>query len=355
MTETHIGPYRLEAPFSTAGGGQSQWTFAERDGTSYFIKQFLAPTYPLEDGPGSAAGKAKKRLRCERFEAHHMTIDRLLSPLSSEGGNLVVAREFFRYGAHYFKVTDRVDAVELPPESIAAQPVDRRLLLMMSVAHSIGLLHVNSLVHGDLKPANVLIKQTGPDRFTTKLIDFDNCFHVGDVPEVDEIVGDPVYYSPEMMAYVTGNGPKEALGLPSDIFAAGLLFSQYLTGKLPTVTGGGYIAEAVDNGGTLKMPPVSAELDKAVAELIGRMLSRAAADRPTVKEVQQSLKLLRKMDGSGPSPAPAPSSPAAAAGAVGVLRGRGLAIAHGKDETPPGAGTEGALRGSLLRKKDSGG
>ena len=38
--------YRLLEDFRVVGAGLSEWTFAERDGRTYFIKRFLAPTYP---------------------------------------------------------------------------------------------------------------------------------------------------------------------------------------------------------------------------------------------------------------------------------------------------------------------
>src|SRR3954449_5982016 len=63
--------YRLLEDFRVVGAGLSEWTFADRDGRTYFIKRFLAPTYPDDDAPGSAKTKARKRARCAAFEAHH--------------------------------------------------------------------------------------------------------------------------------------------------------------------------------------------------------------------------------------------------------------------------------------------
>jgi hypothetical protein len=46
--------YRLLEDFRVVGAGLSEWSFAERDGRTYFIKRFLAPTYPDDAAPGSA-------------------------------------------------------------------------------------------------------------------------------------------------------------------------------------------------------------------------------------------------------------------------------------------------------------
>ncbi|MBA2470744.1 MAG: hypothetical protein H0V41_00320 [Pseudonocardiales bacterium] len=55
--------YRLLEDFRVVGAGLSEWTFAERGGRAYFIKRFLAPTYPDDAAPGSAKTKARKRGR----------------------------------------------------------------------------------------------------------------------------------------------------------------------------------------------------------------------------------------------------------------------------------------------------
>jgi hypothetical protein len=42
--------YLLLEDFRVVGAGLSEWTFAKRDGRTYFIKRFLSPTYP-DAGP----------------------------------------------------------------------------------------------------------------------------------------------------------------------------------------------------------------------------------------------------------------------------------------------------------------
>src|SRR5262245_60073878 len=115
-----INGYTILEDFSTAGGGLSTWSFARRGDTDYFIKQFLSPTYPTDDAPGGAASKAEKRKRCDAFERHHSMLARKLGPRSGFGGNLVVTIDFFRSGAKYYKVTEKVDVKGMKKADIAA-------------------------------------------------------------------------------------------------------------------------------------------------------------------------------------------------------------------------------------------
>jgi len=91
-----INGYRILEDFKVVGAGLSKWTFAERGGRAYFIKEFLSPTYPEDDAPGSEKIKAKKRARCATFEAHHRGVQRALAPLSAYGGNLIVTLDYSR-------------------------------------------------------------------------------------------------------------------------------------------------------------------------------------------------------------------------------------------------------------------
>jgi serine/threonine protein kinase len=81
-------------------------------------------------------------------------------------------------GAKYYKVTENVDVAGLHPRDIAALDFSSQLVLLKTVAHSLKILHDLHIVHSDLKPSNVLIKRTELG-YTTKLIDFDSSYLVG--------------------------------------------------------------------------------------------------------------------------------------------------------------------------------
>jgi serine/threonine protein kinase len=314
-----LGGYVLTQPFSNKGGGQSEWAFAEKSGVSYFIKRFLKPTYPVDDAMGSERTRANKRERCARFEQHHQTVQRLLKPLSGSGGNLVVTRDFFRHGAHYFKVTERVDKVDLPLNLLVALPPGVVLGHMMEVTSSLRLLHRKGLVHGDLKPDNILLtgSGTGLTEHQAKLIDFDNCFAAAEPPLPGDMVGDPAFYSPEMLAYLTGDAVRSDLTQASDVFALALVFSHFLTGKRPTCKHRGYIAEGVLRGHSVEFPPLPAPV-APIGGLLARMCSSDPTARPDASRVWAEIKELRRNVAMG---VPAPSESPEVSPGVSRLRG----------------------------------
>ena len=332
-----INGYTILEDFKVVGAGLSKWTFAERDGRQFFIKEFLSPTYPDDAAPGSEKIKAKKRARCAAFEAHHRGIQQALAPLSAYGGNLIVTLDFFRWGAKYYKVTEKVDAAIPADGGIAALDFRLQLVLLKSVAHSLKILHDLRIVHGDLKPSNILVKRTELG-YTSKLIDFDSSYIAGNPPPAGEIVGTINYYSPELLGYIQEAGVKPGeLGAASDIFALGLIYTEFLTGAPPPFDAATYHepATAVRHGETLRIP--RAGLDPELADLVDRMLSADPAQRPTIAQVHATLMSLR----STPEPSAPPVSSA--------LRGKGLRAA-----TPAAPGTPpqqpSRLLGKLVRK-----
>jgi serine/threonine protein kinase len=307
-----INGYTILEDFKVVGAGLSKWTFAERGGRQFFIKEFLSPTYPDDAAPGSDKTKAKKRARCAVFEAHHRGMQTALAPLSAYGGNLIVTLDFFRWGAKYYKVTEKVNAEELDPTGIAALDFRLQLVLMKSVAHSLKILHDLRIVHGDLKPSNILVKRTELG-YTSKLIDFDSAYIAGNPPPPEEIVGTINYYSPELLGYIQEAGVTAAeLGVASDVFALGLIYTEFLTGATPPFDAPRYHepAVAVRSGETLRIPRgrVTAEL----ADLVDAMLAADPTARPSIARVHSTLMGLRTTEST---PAPAASS---------GLRGKGL-------------------------------
>jgi hypothetical protein len=129
-----INGYTILEDIKVVGAGLSKWTFAERGGREFFIKEFLSPTYPEDHAAGSEKTKAKKRARCAAFEAHHGGLQRALAPLSAYGGNLIVTLDFFRWGAKYYKGTEKVDAAGLGSADVAMLDLRTRPVLMKTAA-----------------------------------------------------------------------------------------------------------------------------------------------------------------------------------------------------------------------------
>jgi serine/threonine protein kinase len=352
-----LNGYRLLGDFRVVGAGLSEWSFAERGGRIFFIKRFLSPTYPDDDAPGSERIKAKKRTRCAAFEAHHRGIQAAMAPLTTYGGNLIATLDFFRIGAKYYKVTEKVDVAGLQPADVAALDFVSQLVLLKTVAHSLKILHDLHIVHSDLKPSNVLIKRTELG-YTTKLIDFDSSYIVGNPPPPDEIVGTMNYYSPELVRYIQESAAPSELTEASDIFALGLIYAEYLTGAVPAFDPTYHEAAiAVLHGQQLKLH--ASKVPAPVVELVERMLLLDPAARPSVAQVHATLMGLRS--GGAPSttarapmpvrtpvvPRGATTSPRAVSappsatgraprGAPSVLRGKGVRIAGAT--SPAGGG-----------------
>lgn len=329
----YIQGYRILEDFKVAGG-MSKISFAERAGKEYFIKEFLYPKYPTADSPGSEKVKSQKRKACEAFENQHKKLNQLISTKVSLGGNLVYAVSFFREGTSYYKVNEKIDTSSLETKEISKLPKDKIITIARSVCHSIGILHDLNIVHGDLKPDNILIKETSRDNYAGKLIDFDDSYFSKEPPLDREcIVGTPEYYSPELAAYIMDEDNEiegSTLTLASDIFTLGIIFSEYFTGEKPLTGTALPTWKAIKNGNSISFAKT---IDHQIEDLLKSMLSLNPNDRPSIKKIQIKLKDIKegKPKGGGlrfgpgrakPFPAPEIEKPTKI-----VLRGSGLKIA----------------------------
>jgi len=264
------------------GAAQGQWAIAEKNGKRYFIKMFLSPKYPRPGSPGSEEIKERKRTACNAFEERHQTIRRAIPSDAEGGGNLVVTVDFFRVDSTYYKVTELVQSIDLPP-LFELEP-RQALTILRTLLFSIRLLHDARIVHSDLKPENVMYQETTPGVFVAKVIDFDEAYISGAPPERAEVVGDQRYYSPELLRYITGDdsvGSRD-LTTASDIFSLGLLLHLAVTGDMPRFNKDlhQFACESVAAGSPLELAGVTGKLETLVA----RMLDGDYRKRPDIHQ-----------------------------------------------------------------------
>lgn len=357
----NINGYVVLQNFTTAGGGLSKWTFAKKGGKVYFLKEFLSPKYPTPDAPGSEKSKQRKLKECQKFEAHHQSLMREVNEKCGIGGNLVFTIDFFRHQTKYYKVTEKIDVASLSVAEIASLPLTNRILILKTIAHSLNVLHNAQIVHGDLKPDNVLIKMSKTGNYTSKLIDFDNSYFSGHPPEMTEdVVGDMAFYSPELALYIKEDAAIDPSDLTtkSDIFALGLLYALYLTGKMPDFDQDTHIYAGIAAIADKYISFTAEGLPDSLVDLVNNMLQTNYHKRPTIGEVFNTLKtmdvgggasgktakkssglslkgnlLAKKETGRKVTPTPLPRKKLDATGekTVGGLRGKGLSIRKKKD------------------------
>ncbi|MCL1816160.1 MAG: protein kinase, partial [Clostridiales bacterium] len=143
-------------------------------------------------------------------------------------GNIVAVYDVgYEENMHYI-VMEFVEGQSLKEyiKEKGALPVHIAAAIMMQVLDGIGYAHEHSIIHRDIKPHNILLGKDG----RAKVTDFGIAVGMTDMTQTyntsSRIMGSVHYIAPEQ---VQGQPVAEK----SDIYSAGVVFYEMLTGQLP--------------------------------------------------------------------------------------------------------------------------
>jgi len=152
------------------------------------------------------------------------------------------------------------------------------LALIKDIAGALGYAHGKRVVHGDVKPENILIDEQG----TSMLTDFGIATEPGRVDDSVRIRGTPGYMSPEQAAGGNIDGR-------SDFFSLGVVFYLMLTGRMPFVPE----SPAGFPPGRDRLATLGVQM-AAFEEVIQRFLARSPEDRfRSASEITEALDAVR--------------------------------------------------------------
>lgn len=210
--------------------------------------------------------------------------------------NIVGCRDFFATEdeSRFVLVLDDVPATPLhlhlsnPRATLA---IDVRYRVMGGVLRGLAHAHAHRVIHRALSPAWVLVTAGGKGLLTG----FD--YARPEEPRSHTVAGrlaevlDPAYVAPECQART------QAMSRASDVYAAGIIAYQLLTGEVPFTS----TADQYEKGSVLPAEPlVAAAVPEEIAELLRRMCALQPSARPSAADSYERLqRLLRAPQRTG--------------------------------------------------------
>ncbi len=144
--------------------------------------------------------------------------------------------------------------------------------IMLQIAEALRYVHSQGVVHGDIKPDNILIIRTADRHRFVKLLDFGLAR-----PQSEEgdgsVRGTPEYLAPERIR-------KAPASVASDIYALGILFYELLVGKPPFLgKATDILRQHLDDEIEAPSHLIKDELDERADLIVARATAKNPADR----------------------------------------------------------------------------
>ncbi|HWT15539.1 MAG TPA: serine/threonine-protein kinase, partial [Patescibacteria group bacterium] len=235
-----IGPWRLLREIG-AGGAGIVW-LAERADTQY--EQQVA----IKINRAIASGDAAAQLRHERqilASLDHPVIARLLDGGETDDGHPYLVMEYVR--GEPLTTACRERGLDLR----------HRARLMARIAHGVHYAHQRLVIHRDIKPGNLLLREDG----RPVLLDFGiaKLFAPGErYAQATQPWFTPAYASPEQKR-------NQPISTATDVYALGLVLCELLSGHEPKIADDGSVVAPSERADAPLKPRLRGDLDAIVA------------------------------------------------------------------------------------------
>jgi eukaryotic-like serine/threonine-protein kinase len=205
-----------------------------------------------------------------RFKREVRAVARLNHP------NIVQVYDYGTEGDLAYIVMEYIKGRELKDAFEAGDRFDLKTILRMMVEllEALDLAHEAGVIHRDVKPANVMVEASG----RVKLTDFgvarvtDPDGELGEATRAGAMIGTPSYMSPEQIQ-------GQVIDRRTDIFSAGILFYQFLTGQKPFEGTQWALAKKIVQDDPVPPSALVPGLPAAIDRVVARALAKGAEAR----------------------------------------------------------------------------
>ena len=193
--------------------------------------------------------------------------------------------------------------------------------IMSQILDALGYSHRQGVIHRDIKPGNVFLQEDG----TVKVADF-GIAHIesSSLTQVGSVMGTPSFMSPEQIQGLPVDGR-------SDLFAAGVILYQFLTGERPFAGSATTTMQKVLKQDPLPPSTLNVQLPESVDAVVRKALAKRPEDRyPDAQSFAEALRAAMTPVATTTRAAQPTTSTAADAT---VLRGAEATVLRGADAT----------------------
>lgn len=180
----------------------------------------------------------------------------------------------------FFFVMEKIEGPTLRHELVRKFSFNTPLVIQITrqILSLLSNLHGENLTHGDIKPENILIEQSGK----IKIVDyaFSNNLRLNERLETNLMLGTPNYIAPELCA------ESPMISFENDIYSLGVLIFEMLTGSLPYPEG--TISQTLlrhQSDPPARLRQHLGDLNPKLVNVIVEMLSFNLHDRPKAKNL----------------------------------------------------------------------
>ena len=273
MTRAMLGHYRLGERIGQGGMGEVFRAFDTR------LNRPVAVKVMRDAGPRQASA-------VERFFREARAASALNHP------NIVTIHEVGETssGEHYI-VQELIDGRTLRAVLDDPLPVGTIVDIGRQVARALAAAHAAGIVHRDVKPENIMVREDGYakvlDFGIARLVDLDAKETTNLATAPGMLMGTTSYMSPEQ-AHGSTAGP------PADLFAFGVVLYEMAAGRRPFVapTSLGVIA-AILSEQPVPLARANPSIPYALDALVQRMLAKEPERRPSARQVDDELAALQ--------------------------------------------------------------
>ncbi|HEY4697926.1 MAG TPA: serine/threonine-protein kinase [Gallionella sp.] len=247
---------------------------------------FIERTVAIKTIQKSMIDKSEAEEILSRFRREAQAAGRLTHP------NIVSVYEYGEDGDVVFIAMEYIVGIELKEhfEKTIRFQIKDSAKIMAQLLDALEYSHTHGVVHRDIKPSNILITKDGQ----VKIADFGIAkIESSELTQAGSVLGTPAYMSPEQFMGV-------AADRRSDIYSAGVILYQFLTGERPfTGSNMTIIMHKVLNQAPQPPGNFNPDIPVSLHEVVGKAMSKRPEDRfQTAAEFLKALKFAMEFSAS---------------------------------------------------------